>query len=117
MKAVNYLLMLAGFYLLVSCGDGKVSDRVIEDTGNVLLTLGGTAPDQAAYKAAYLPIGDVTFDESATIKYGSVGERNLKMEQFLALQEAGLITVEQRERVGAIYRIIVGLTPEGEKYL
>ena len=42
---------------------------------------------------------------------------NLKMEQFLALQEAGLITVEQRERVGAIYRIIVGLTPEGEKYL
>ena len=34
----------------------------------------------AAYKAAYLPIGDVTFDESATIKYGSVGERNLKME-------------------------------------
>ena len=47
MKAVNYLLMLAGFYLLVSCGDGKVSDRVIEDTGNVLLTLGGTAPDQA----------------------------------------------------------------------
>ena len=54
MKAVNYLLMLAGFYLLVSCGDGKVSDRVIEDTGNALLTLGGTAPDQAAYKAAYL---------------------------------------------------------------
>ena len=52
MKAVNYLLMLAGFYLLVSCGDGKVSDRVIEDTGNVLLTLGGTAPDQAADKAA-----------------------------------------------------------------
>ena len=44
MKAVNYLLMLAGFYLLVSCGDGKVSDRVIEDTGNALLTLGGTAP-------------------------------------------------------------------------
>ena len=43
MKAVNYLLMLAGFYLLVSCGDGKVSDRVIEDTGNALLTLGGTA--------------------------------------------------------------------------
>ena len=39
MKAVNYLLMLAGFYLLVSCGDGKVSDRVIEDTGNALLTL------------------------------------------------------------------------------
>ena len=36
---------------------------------------------------------------------------------FEALQEAGLITVEQRERVGAIYRIIVGLTPEGEKYL
>ena len=71
----------------------------------------------AAYKAAYLPIGDVTFDESATIKYGSVGERNLKMEQFLALQEAGLSTVEQRERVGAIYRIIVGLTPVCEKYL
>lgn len=117
MKTVNCLLMLVGLYVLVSCGDGKVSDRVIIDTGNAILTLEGTAPEQASYKAAYLPIGDVTFDESATIKYGSLGERNLKMKQFLALQEEGLITVEQKERVGGIYRILVDLTPEGAKYL
>ena len=33
------------------------------------------------------------------------------------MQEAGLSTVEQRKQVGEIYRIIVSLTPEGEKYL
>lgn len=117
MKAMNYLTILVGLYILASCGDGKVSDQVIEDTGNAILNLSGSDPDNASYEAAYLPIGDVIFDESSIGNYGYLGERAIKMEQFLDLQEAGLITLEQKERMGGIYRIIVGLTPEGEKYL
>lgn len=117
MKAMNYLMMLVGWYILTSCGDGKVSDQVIEDTGNAILNLSGSDPDNASYEAAYLPIGDVTFDESSISNYGYLGERTIKMEQFLDLQEIGLITLEQKERVGGIYRVIVGLTSEGEKYL
>ena len=62
MKTMNYLTMLVGLYILTSCGDGKVSDMVIEDTGNAILNLNGSESDNASYEAAYLPIGDVTYD-------------------------------------------------------
>ena len=95
--------------LLCSC-NSKISDRVLKAKID-------SECEPNNYKVIFLPIGDVTFNELEQRSYGFIGKQTILFDNFMALQDEGLISCVQKERVGRIYRLQIDLTDKGKEYL